>query len=178
MKHKEAEIKNEDNKDKNESNENNNEKSEEIKDNNNADNNINSPTQANIPMMFGPGMGGIGMIPMGIPQGNQINFQSQNKLSSPMQPFMGYNQLNEEEEDDEPDPILDDDTTDLNTINTFALMENTALIVKKNLVENLPENPAISELYSLDILYKYFSITFFIYVLASFSTFSKFEFSV
>ena len=86
-------------------------------------------------MMFGPGMGGIGMIPMGIPQGNQINFQSQNKLSSPMQPFMGYNQLNEEEEDDEPDPILDDDTTDLNTINTFALMENTALIVKKNLVE-------------------------------------------
>ena len=133
---KEDEIKKEDNNnkdiDKKEDIENTNEKIEEIQENSNVGNKINSPPPANIPMMFNPGMG---VIPMGIPQGNQINFQNQNKLSTPMQPFMGYNQLNEEEEEDEPDPILDDDTTDLNTISPFALMENTALIVKKNLVE-------------------------------------------
>ena len=110
-----------------------NEKSPENQENNNTENS--TPQQPNIPMMFGPGMGGMGMIPIGMPQGGQLNFPNQNKLSAPMQPFMGYNQLNEEEEEDEPDPILDDDTTDLNTINPFALMENTALIVKKNLVE-------------------------------------------
>ena len=45
--------------------------------------------------------------------------------------------MNEEEDDDddEPDPILDDDTMDLNTVSPFVLMENTALIVKKNLVD-------------------------------------------
>ena len=76
------------------------------------------------------------MFPMGMfPMNNQLNFQSQNKLGPNMQPFLGFNQLDEPEEDDEPDPILDDDETDLNTISTFALMENTALIVKKNLVD-------------------------------------------
>ena len=40
-----------------------------------------------------------------------------------------------EEDEEEHDPILDDDTMDLNTVNPFILMENTALIVKKNLIE-------------------------------------------
>jgi hypothetical protein len=73
----------------------------------------------------------MGMFPLN----SQINFQAQNKMAPNMQPFLGFNQLDEPEEEDEPDPILDDDTTDLNTISTFALMENTALIVKKNLVD-------------------------------------------
>ena len=97
------------------------------KDSQNPKNN-NIPTQQTMPMMFPPAMG---MFPMN----NQINFQAQNKLTQPMQPFLGFNQLDEAEDDDEPDPILDDDATDLNTISTFALMENTALIVKKNLVD-------------------------------------------
>ena len=79
-----------------------------------------------IPMMFPMGM---------FPMSNQLNFQSQNKLGQNMPPFLGFNQLDDQEEEDEPDPILDDDETDLNTISTFALMENTALIVKKNLVD-------------------------------------------
>jgi hypothetical protein len=78
--------------------------------------------------MFAPPMG---MFPLN----SQINYQAQNKMAPNMQPFLGFNQLDEPEEEDEPDPILDDDTTDLNTISTFALMENTALIVKKNLVD-------------------------------------------
>ena len=45
------------------------------------------------------------MFPMGMfPMNNQLNFQSQNKLGPNMQPFLGFNQLDEPEEDDEPDP--------------------------------------------------------------------------
>jgi hypothetical protein len=91
-----------------------------------------------IPMMFPPGIGpmGMGMVPMPMAPNNQMNFQNQNKMSQPIQPFLSFNQMDEEEDDeDEADPILDDDDTDLNTINPLALMENTVLIVKKNLVE-------------------------------------------
>ena len=52
-----------------------------------------------------------------------------------MQPFLGYNQMNEEEDEDEPNSILDNDNDDLNSIIPFVLMENIALITKKNLVE-------------------------------------------
>jgi hypothetical protein len=39
--------------------------------------------------------------------------------------------MNEEEDENKPDSILDNDNAELNTISPFALMENTALIVKK-----------------------------------------------
>ena len=97
-----------------------------------------APT-AGIPMVF-PQPGGI--MPMNMPQGMSMNYPLNNNLMNQMpqamQPFMGYNQMNDDEEDDddeEPDPILNDDSTDLNTISPFVLMENTPLIVKKNLVE-------------------------------------------
>ena len=88
-----------------------------------------------IPIMFQPPGS---MIPINMPP-TMMNFPMNNNILNQMpqtiQPYMGYNQMDEEEDDDEPDPILDDDSTDLNTINPFVLMENTALIVKKNLVE-------------------------------------------
>ena len=77
--------------------------------NNENNNNINNIKNINpklpIPKMF--------------PMNNQLKYQSLNKLGQNIQPFLGFNQL------DEPNPILDDDNTDLNTIITFALMENT-----------------------------------------------------
>ena len=92
-----------------------------------------------VPIMFqSPG----GIMPINTSQNIPINYPINNnimgQIPQSMQPFIGINQMNEEyddDEDDEPDPILDDDTTDLNTINPLILMENTALIVKKNLVE-------------------------------------------
>ena len=64
------------------------------------------------------------------------------------------------EDDDEPDPILDDDATDLNTISTFALMENTALIRVKNitpeidLIKEYQKDPKFQEKYN-EITNKY-----------------------
>jgi len=78
-----------------------------------------------IPLMFPPQSG---MLPMNPPQGMPMNYMNQF-------PYLGYNPMNDQEEDDDPDPILDDDSTDLNIINPFILMEKPALIVKKNLVD-------------------------------------------
>jgi hypothetical protein len=67
---------------------------------------------------------------------NQMNFQNKNKISQPIKTFLEFNQLNEEEdEEEEADPILDGDDAELNTINSFNLTENTALIIKKSLVK-------------------------------------------
>jgi hypothetical protein len=118
---------NEEKNDKKETTNENQDTDEKLKENQNT-NPPNMNPQTPMPMMFAPPMG---MFPLN----NQINYQGQNKMAPNMQPFLGFNQLDEPEEEDEPDPILDDDTTDLNTISTFALMENTALIVKKNLVD-------------------------------------------
>ena len=131
----ETETKEEEEKDNN-TNENNNENENENITNNDdtQKNNVNQipviQSPSGMPILFQPG----NMIPMNIPQGIPINYP----MNPMTQQFLGYNQMNEEEDDDdddEPDPILDDDTMDLNTVNPFVLMENTALIVKKNLVE-------------------------------------------
>ena len=89
---KENETKEENNDNKEPTNENQN-KEEKLKSNQNiTPPNINPQTP--IPMMFAPPMG---MFPLN----SQINFQAQNKMAPNMQPFLGFNQLDEPEEEDE-----------------------------------------------------------------------------
>ena len=91
------------------------------------------PQNPGFPVMLQPPMG---MLPLNLQQGMPtMNFP--NQISQPISPFLDFNNQMDDDDDDDDinDPILNDDTTDLNTVSTFALMENTALIVKKNLVE-------------------------------------------
>ena len=83
-------------------------------------------------------------MPMNLPQGMQLNYPMNNNINvmnqmpQSMQPFLGFNQMDEEEDEedeDDQDPILNNDSTDLNTVNPFILMENTALIIKKNMAQ-------------------------------------------
>ena len=67
------------------------------------------------------------MVPVNMSKGIQMNYPMNtnimNQMQQPIQPFLGFNQ----NEEDDPDPILDDDYTDLNIINPLILMENTSL---------------------------------------------------